>query len=53
MKTFKVTIKIQGLTGERTMVKEIKAKTEKAAQAKAYDIIGNQSGWIESIQLKG
>ena len=39
MKNFIVTIKIEGLTGTRTMVREIKAKTEKSALSKAYLII--------------
>jgi len=50
MKNFIVTIKIEGLTGTRTMVREIKAKTEKSALSKAYLIIGNQSGQILEIK---
>lgn len=50
MKNFKVVIEIEGLAGKRTMERTIKAKTAKSAENKAWDIIGNQSGNIISIQ---
>jgi hypothetical protein len=49
MKTYKVTIKIHGLCGISETTHDIKAKTLKSAQKKAYAIIGNQSGQIVDI----
>jgi hypothetical protein len=53
MKTFKVTIKIQGLMGTTERTHEIKAKTLASAQKKAFAIIGNQTGEIISIIQSG
>ena len=49
MKTYKITIKIYGLTGVTERVVEVKAKTEASARKKGYAIIGNQDGQIISI----
>lgn len=49
MKNWKVMIVIEGLGGISKREHVIKAKTEKSALSKAYFMIGNQSGHVESI----
>lgn len=49
MTTFKATIKIVGLCGERINTHIIKAKTLKAATSKAWQIVGNQSGQVIEV----
>lgn len=49
MKTWKVMIVIEGLGGIFKREHLIKAKTEKSAWSKAYAIVGNQTGHIESL----
>lgn len=50
MKIWTVTIQIEGLVGRRVSIHTIKARTEKSARAKAYNLIGNQSGEIISMR---
>jgi hypothetical protein len=49
MKTWKVMIVIEGLGGIFKREHLIKAKTEKSAMSKAYAMIGNQTGFVESM----
>ena len=50
MKNWTIEIKVIGLGGESVTTHTIKAKTEKVALRKAYEIIGNQTGEILSIK---
>ena len=50
MKNFKVTIEITNMFGVSSKREiQIKAKTEKSAEKKAWEIIGNQSGHVVSV----
>jgi len=52
MKNFYAVLKIQSLTGVSTRKVTIKAKTLKSAEKKAWEMIGNQSGEVITIDDK-
>lgn len=53
MKTFIITIEIEGFRGNRTQDLEIKAMTAKSAKIKAFDVIGNRLGKIITMKREG
>jgi len=53
MKTWKLEIKIIGLGGEKIVEHTVKAKTEKVAERRGWEIIGNQTGEIIKVSLVG
>lgn len=52
MKTFTVTIRYTGLTGEYTTQTDHRARTAKSAANKARQAIGNRDGYVVGIKEK-
>lgn len=51
MKTFIATIEITGLAGVQTHEIKVEAKTASSAEKKAWQVIGNRTGRVISIDV--